>query len=168
MAAAQAGGYPAAIATVAAGMLLLLALQGAVARCVAAFTAEGEGRMVWSNRDDGFTGGILSMTGQPVIPARWVNDRAGAQRLAVAIDALDGLDEQATTRSAELESDFRPIPCVTRRIEWLEAGAPVVDRGAWHVARYALYTSWACLGMPGRAVHCNCGRPALWAFLPAD
>jgi hypothetical protein len=36
------------------------------------------------------------------------------------------------------------------------------------VARTALPMSWCCLGLLGRAVHCNAGRPELWVLLPTD
>jgi len=39
---------------------------------------------------------------------------------------------------------------------------------AWHAARTALYLSWAGVGLLGRAVHCNLGRPEVWVFLPSD
>ncbi|MBX9723333.1 MAG: hypothetical protein K2X81_18155 [Candidatus Obscuribacterales bacterium] len=41
-------------------------------------------------------------------------------------------------------------------------------RGAWHLARYAIWLSLAGLGLLGRAVHCNAGKPDLWCMLPAD
>jgi hypothetical protein len=36
------------------------------------------------------------------------------------------------------------------------------------LARHALWLGWGTLSPISRAVHCNVGRPALWAMLPGD
>lgn len=124
----------------------------------------------------GFT--LLSFVGLLLLPtisrrAVYAADQAlastdsDAEKVATAIRAADAVDEQETNRSVELESIFHPIPCAVRRIANLRRGIRRRS-GFWHIARYALYSSWACLGLLGRAVHCNCGRPALWVLLPAD
>jgi hypothetical protein len=41
-------------------------------------------------------------------------------------------------------------------------------KGTWNAARTTVAISPAGLGLLGRAVHCNCGRPSLWVFLPID
>ena len=67
---------------------------------------------------------------------------------------------------------FHPIPSVEARLERMRSSGgarPLAGRLAgWHAARMALYLSWAGLGLLGRAVHCNCGRPDAWVFLPSD
>jgi hypothetical protein len=39
---------------------------------------------------------------------------------------------------------------------------------AHHLARHALWLSWGACTPLSRVVHCNVGRPALWAMLPGD
>ena len=84
-----------------------------------------------------------------------------------AIREIDALTEQDPTRSASAESIFQPIPCPERRLLSLAKEDPqhVI---AWNVARTVVYLSWAFGGPLARAVHCNVGRPELWAMLPSD
>ena len=87
--------------------------------------------------------------------------------LSEAIADVDRLTEQDPARSASAESVFQPIPCPERRA----AALAVQQSGgvtAWNVARTALFLSWAFGGPLARAVHCNVGRPELWAMLPVD
>jgi hypothetical protein len=87
--------------------------------------------------------------------------------LCEAIADVDRLTDQDPTRSPSAESVFQPIPCPERRsIALATAG---IDRAtAWNVARTALFLSWAFGGPLARAVHCNVGRPELWAMMPVD
>ncbi len=87
--------------------------------------------------------------------------------LQKAILDLDGLTEQDPSRSVSAESVFQPIPCPERRSRALASG-DIPAAGAWNVARTALFLSWAFGGPLARAVHCNVGRPELWAMLPTD
>lgn len=87
--------------------------------------------------------------------------------LQQAICNADSITEQDPDRSASAESIFQPIPCPARRIQAL-AGRDAFTAGAWNVARMALFLSWAFGGPLARAVHCNVGRPELWAILPTD
>ena len=90
-----------------------------------------------------------------------------AADLCHAISEVDQLTEQDPMRSAAAESVFQPIPCPERRLLSLaEEGPQTVP--AWNVARTTLFLSWAFGGPLARAVHCNVGRPELWAILPAD
>jgi hypothetical protein len=90
-----------------------------------------------------------------------------AVELGQAIREVDQLTERDPTRSASAESVFQPIPCPERRaIALTEDGPHHVP--AWNVARTALFLSWAFGGPLARAVHCNVGRPELWAMLPTD
>jgi len=83
---------------------------------------------------------------------------------AATIVALDALQDDEPQRPAWVEAIFHPVPSVRNRA----ASDADPARGAWDVARTALYLGLAAGGLLGRAVHCNSGRPALWAFLPVD
>jgi hypothetical protein len=87
--------------------------------------------------------------------------------LQQAIREVDQLTEQDPTRSASAESVFQPIPCPERRMHSLADEGPKTVP-AWNVARTTLFLSWAFGGPLARAVHCNVGRPELWAMLPTD
>ncbi len=81
------------------------------------------------------------------------------------IRKLDTLQDAETERPTAIELVFHPIPSVQSRID----GPRRRDiRGFLGAARSAVYLSASGLGLLGRAVHCNCGRPALWVFLPSD
>ena len=87
--------------------------------------------------------------------------------LQQAILDVDSMSEQDPNRSAAAESIFQPIPCPERRRQALASGG-ALTAGVWNVARTALFLSWAFGGPLARAVHCNVGRPELWAILPTD
>jgi len=78
---------------------------------------------------------------------------------------LDSLQDDEPERPGLIESIFHPIPSVQNRIRGPKR---VGVLGAWDAARTAVYLSASGVGLLGRAVHCNCGRPALWVFLPTD
>jgi len=82
-----------------------------------------------------------------------------------SIAALDDLQDRERSRPAWIETIFHPVPSVDSRIHGPRA---IGATGCWDAARSAVYLSAAGLGLLGRAVHCNCGRPTLWAFLPID
>ena len=92
---------------------------------------------------------------------------AGADRdvMARTIERLDDLQDRERDRPTIVEMIFHPVPSVQSRLR-----GPRVRgvRGFWDAARTAVYLSVAGLGLLGRAVHCNSGRPALWVFLPID
>jgi hypothetical protein len=120
---------------------------------------------------------LLSFLGLLLLPAlnrksvfaldHYVAAHVNKTELQETIREIDELTEQDPTRSASAESVFQPIPCPERRLLSLEQEGPqhVV---AWNVARTTLYLSWAFGGPLARAVHCNVGRPELWAMLPSD
>jgi len=81
------------------------------------------------------------------------------------IRKLDTLQDAEAERPTGIELVFHPIPSVQSRIEGPRRQSV---RGFLGAARSAVYLSSAGLGLLGRAVHCNCGRPALWVFLPSD
>ncbi len=78
---------------------------------------------------------------------------------------LDDLQDGEPIRPMLIEAIFHPIPSVQNRLEGPRLNGRI---GFWDAARSSLYLSLAGLGLLGRAVHCNCGRPALWVFLPTD
>jgi hypothetical protein len=92
---------------------------------------------------------------------------AGCDRddLERTIRLLDDLQDRERQRPPVIETIFHPVPSVEARLRGPHAPGM---RGCWDAARTSVYLSAAGLGLLGRAVHCNCGRPALWAFLPID
>ena len=92
---------------------------------------------------------------------------AGCSRAAMerTIRQLDDLQDREQERPPVIEAIFHPVPSVESRLRGPHATG---IRGAWDAARTAVYLSSAGLGLLGRAVHCNCGRQSLWAFLPID
>ena len=81
------------------------------------------------------------------------------------IRKLDTLQDAERERPTGVELVFHPIPSVHSRTEGPRRRH---IRGCHGAARSAVYLGAAGLGLLGRAVHCNCGRPALWVFLPSD
>jgi hypothetical protein len=81
------------------------------------------------------------------------------------IEMLDDLQDRERQRGSLVEVIFHPVPSVQSRLRGPRATGV---KGCWDAARSAVYLSVAGLGLLGRAVHCNCGRPSLWAFLPID
>ena len=88
--------------------------------------------------------------------------------LTEALKTLDRDQDDEFRRGGAVETVFHPIPSVARRIERLETRDTPPNLATWHVARTALYLSWANLSFLSRAVHCNIGRPEVWVFLPSD
>jgi hypothetical protein len=92
-----------------------------------------------------------------------------ADDLATAANMLDQLQDDEPQRSRWVERVFHPIPSVSAREGWMESGENHAVRvGAWDVARTSIFLSWAGLSLLSRSVHCNCGRPHLWVFLPTE
>jgi hypothetical protein len=83
---------------------------------------------------------------------------------AATARAIDAHQDDEPHRPRLVETIFHPIPSVQSR----EGMANCRVTGAWDAARTAVYLGLSGGGLLGRAVHCNCGRPALWAFLPVD
>ena len=81
------------------------------------------------------------------------------------ITNLDNLQDRERERPPLIETVFHPVPSVQARLHGPHATG---IKGAWNTARTTVAISPAGLGLLGRAVHCNCGRPALWVFLPID
>lgn len=79
--------------------------------------------------------------------------------------ALDRLQDGEPVRPSLVETIFHPVPSVQSRLEGSTAHGVI---GFWDAARTSIFLSIAGFGLLGRAVHCNCGRPSLWAFLPTE
>ena len=92
---------------------------------------------------------------------------AGCDRniLERTITDLDNLQDRERERPPLIETIFHPVPSVQARLHGPYATGM---KGTWNAARTTIAVSPAGLGLLGRAVHCNCGRPALWVFLPID
>lgn len=88
-----------------------------------------------------------------------------ARSLDNAIQRLDEFQDREPARPTGIETVFHPVPAVRNRTE-----GPVTKgrRGYLDAARTSVFLGSAGLSLLGRAVHCNCGRPALWVFLPSD
>lgn len=87
------------------------------------------------------------------------------ESLVKAARALDQYQDRESERRAGIEVVFHPIPSVRNRFE-----GPLITggRGFLDAARTAIFLSASGLGLLGRAVHCNSGRPALWVYLPSE
>jgi len=107
----------------------------------------------------------LSRRGVIEIDERCQAEGQSLDALRATTRLLDGLQDGEPERPALVETFFHPIPSVQVRLDGPRAQGVV---GFWDAARTAIYLSLAGLGLLGRAVHCNCGRPALWVFLPTD
>ena len=94
-----------------------------------------------------------------------MNAGANPEVMKQTIERLDDLQDRERDRPTIVEMIFHPVPSVQSRLR-----GPRVSgvHGYWDAARTAVYLSAAGLGLVGRAVHCNSGRPALWTFLPTD
>lgn len=76
------------------------------------------------------------------------------------------LEDGEDQRSTVVETIFHPLPSVLNRLAELDRKPRF--SGAWNANRMMLYLNWSSLGLLSRAVHCNVGRPALWALPPVD
>ncbi len=92
----------------------------------------------------------------------------GKDVLLQTIGKIDAYLEDEQERSHAVDTVFHPVPTVAHRLMALESKQKKKLQGAWHAARYAVFLSVIGLGLLGRAVHCNAGKPELWALLPAD
>lgn len=86
-------------------------------------------------------------------------------QLDAAVKRLDALQDAESSRPSLVETIFHPVPSVANRLDGPRSREV---SGFWDVARSSVFLSAAGLGLLGRAVHCNCGRPSLWVFLPTD
>ena len=147
------------------GFALAAGLPGAGVENAAQLLVTALGFTLWS-----FLGLLVLPT-----PSRAGVYEADAYALAQGVDSevlirgarkLDRLQEDESERPDGVEMIFHPVPAVSNRVVRVRGKLPA--RGAHHATRNALYLSWACLGFLARAVHCNAGRPEVWAILPSD
>lgn len=107
----------------------------------------------------------LSRRGVIEIDERARAEGRSGQALRTTTRLLDELQDGEPTRPSLVETIFHPIPSVQNRLDGPRAHGVI---GFWDAARTAVYLSLGGVGLLGRAVHCNCGKPSLWVFLPAD
>ena len=162
---ARTAGILVALGWNAAGFVLASLVTGAAVSTAAGLIMLSLGFTLWS-----FVGLLVlpSLGRRSVFALDQLALRAGISHdaLRCAIRRLDTLQDDEPQRGRWIETIFHPIPSVDERVRRLDECRPTF--GAWHAARLALYTSWAGLGLLGRAVHCNVGRPSQWVYLPAD
>ncbi len=85
------------------------------------------------------------------------------------IAKIDADLEDEQERTVAVDTIFHPVPTIAYRLQALDQKQQTNQgMAAWQAARYAIFLSVIGLGLLGRAVHCNAGKPELWAMLPAD
>ena len=99
---------------------------------------------------------------------REASRRTSTTRVQALIQRLDRDQEDETRRSPLTERVFHPVPASGHRIAALDQPEAPHACSPWRVTRTMLYTSLAGLSVLGRTVHCNIGRPELWALHPGD
>jgi len=107
----------------------------------------------------------LSRRGVVEVDQRLRSEGCSWETMEKTARALDDLQDGERDRPALVEFIFHPVPSVNARLRGPHAHG---RHGYWDAARTAVFLGLAGLGLLGRAVHCNCGRPSLWVFLPAD
>jgi hypothetical protein len=149
------------------GLAVVLFATSASASSVAGLAMVSLWMTLWS-----FLGLLVlpSLSRRAVLAA----DRAAASRgidraeLTRVLRRLDAEQEDEPQRGRLVETVFHPVPSLEGRLAALGAVQGPELPQPWNAARAALFLSWASLGLLSRAVHCNCGRPALWVLLPGD
>lgn len=107
----------------------------------------------------------LSRRGVIEIDERTQSDGYPVALMREVTERLDRLQDGEPVRPSIIETIFHPVPSVENRLDGPRSHQVI---GYWDAARTSIYISSAGLGLLGRAVHCNCGRPSLWVFLPTD
>ncbi|MEO0512296.1 MAG: hypothetical protein AAF108_05300 [Planctomycetota bacterium] len=118
------------------------------------------------------------------VDASLVESGTDPEALRSLLSRLDAMQDGEPSRPGWIESIFHPIPNADSRVagegegEREDQGQAGAARGrprrrvsrlaGYDTARTAAFVSLSGLGLLGRAVHCNSGRPALWVFLPLD
>jgi hypothetical protein len=93
----------------------------------------------------------------------------GQELLLEVIAKIDAELEDEQDRTVAVDTIFHPVPTIAYRLQALEQKQQINQgMAAWQAARYAVFLSAIGLGLLSRAVHCNAGKPELWAMLPAD
>lgn len=164
---AHTRGVIGAIGWNALGFVVSLALTGVSPASAGGVIALAAAMTLWA-----FLGVLLLPT--PSRAAVFALDAAATASVGVApmrsgIELLDKWQDDEPVRSAGVETVFHPVAGRSARIGRLAGKADAVKPWhAHHLARHALWLSWGACTPLSRAVHCNVGRPALWAMLPGD
>ena len=150
-----------------AGLTVALFATSASATSVAGLATLSLWATLWS-----FLGLLVlpSLSRRAVSAADLAAVRGGVDpvELAQTLATLDAQQEHERQRNRLVEVVFHPVPSLNRRLCAIERGDAPDLLQPWHTARTALFLSWVSLGLLSRAVHCNCGRPELWALSPGD
>jgi hypothetical protein len=94
--------------------------------------------------------------------------RVGGAKVVTAIRQLDAWQDDEPERSPGVEFIFHPVPSRANRERALARTHRKTFGGAHQQTRLTLFTSLSAFGLLGRVVHCNIGRPDLWAVYPGD
>ena len=152
-----------ALIWIVAGFILSASLPGAGVTAVAELASTSLGFTLWT-----FLGLLtlptISRQSSYAIDAELLRRGADFETFTKTISTLDSAQDDEPSRGALVETIFHPVPSVDNRRQTQQSGSPL----AWHAARMTLFLSWSCMGLLARAVHCNVGRPELWAMLPTD
>lgn len=152
------------------GFALVLTVTSADVATAAGVLTMAAGMTLWA-----FVGVLVLPT--PSRAAVFAIDQAAARNVGTkavqdAIERLDCWQDDEERRSAGVETIFHPVPSRSARVARLrhteDQASSLSHLHAHHLARHALWLGWGTLSPISRAVHCNVGRPALWAMLPGD
>lgn len=94
--------------------------------------------------------------------------RVGVDAVVKAIRQLDAWQDDEPERTAGVEFIFHPVPSRNNRERALHRRTQAALGGGHQQTRLTLFASLAAGGLLGRVVHCNIGRPSLWAVYPGD
>jgi hypothetical protein len=94
--------------------------------------------------------------------------RLGRAAVQQALPTLDAWQDDEPERTPGVEFIFHPVPSRGNRERALARTARRTLGGAHQLTRLSLYASLAGGSLLGRVVHCNIGRPTLWAVYPGD
>lgn len=94
--------------------------------------------------------------------------RLGRDTVAHAVRQLDAWQDDEVERTPGVEFIFHPVPSRGNRERALQRTPQRTLGGAHQLTRLSLFSALAAGSLLGRVVHCNIGRPSLWAVYPGD
>jgi len=94
--------------------------------------------------------------------------RLGRDTVTRAVRQLDAWQDDEAERTPGVEFIFHPVPSRGNRERALQRTPSRTLGGAHQLTRLSLYSALAAGSLLGRVVHCNIGRPSLWAVYPGD
>lgn len=94
--------------------------------------------------------------------------RLGRDTVARAVRQLDAWQDDEAERTPGVEFIFHPVPSRGNRERALQRTPQRTLGGAHQLTRLSLFSALAAGSLLGRVVHCNIGRPSLWAVYPGD